>query len=172
MEDNVFFELQEVNGENFNNDCFYPASTYNKFGKCTNHLKEVLEYCRCFISDLDYDNKFKEETDEYDSGIRYVKVHTKDAKYMIMALFVDEVEKTKYIKSINQDMVKIDLYIKDRELNTTYTPSIIYTSDREAYLTPRDMHILGMYRPDDIKNSIILATTEKLFENKNRKRKK
>ena len=171
MENKNYFDLPEINGKNFNPNYYYQASTYNKYGQCTNKLKDVLDYCRCFVSDLEFDTVFENEKYAPDAGIRYVKVHTKDGKYMVMTLSEDQVELTKNIQSMYQDMIKIELYIKDRELNTNYTPSIIYTSDREAYLTPRDIHILGMYKPEDIKAAIILATTEKLFENKTRKRK-
>ena len=88
---------------------------------------------------------------------------------IIIRIHEDEEKEFEFIKSETQNIKHIELLIRDKELRTVYNPSVFFEGD-EIYINPRDMHILSMYKPSFVKSLIISATTDKVIENRSRKR--
>ena len=170
MENNNQNWKPSVNASHLDPSYMYPISIYQTI---SNRLKQTLYSSKSIISGILPDNEYLIESRK-DNGIRYIKVNTDniDVCIIIPISVIDEEKGTyEYIKSFDQSIIKIYLNIFDRDLNSVFTPSIFYTSDGEVYLSPRDAHIIGMYKPEFIKNKIASAISDKVIDNKSRIRK-
>ena len=156
-----------IDKNNLDNSYAYPIYIYD--GEYSKFLIENLYSLRHLVCDIDPDNSFVINKRQ-DDGIRYIKVDTmyNDGSIIICA-HEDEEKEFEFIKSETQNIKHIELLIHDKELRAVYNPSIFFEGD-EIYINPRDMHILSMYKPSFIKSLIISATTDKVIENRSRRR--
>ena len=157
----------EINENQLDPNIAYPLSIYKDVDE---EIKKELYADKAYVVDMPTEDTFTKQP-LYNTGFKYVKVRTNNnERFVIIKISLtnqdgsyDVVKDEKRIKR-----VELNGYTKNNPGNTA--PSIFYTSDGEAYVTPGDIEIIKSLSIDDIKNYILSASTSKAVRGTSRKR--
>ena len=157
----------EINENQLDPNIAYPVSIYKDLD---DEIKKELYADKAYVVDMPTEDRFTKQP-LYNTGIKYVKVKSSNNKgFVIIKIDISN-------QDGSYDVVKDEKRIKRVELNgctknnpQVIAPSIFYTSDGEAYVTPGDIEIIKNLSIDDIKNYILSASTSKAVRGTSRKR--
>jgi hypothetical protein len=159
--------VPEINKNNLDRTYMYPVYIYENINQ---DLINLLYETKYLTSDILPENMYEEDLRKTDNT-KYIKVETMyNDGPIVLHINKDNEDEFNFIKSENQDLKIIELTIHDKELRKIYYPVIAYDKTN-VYINPRDIHILSMYNIDKIKSFIISASTDKVIENRSRRRK-
>lgn len=157
----------EINENQLDPNIAYPLSIYKDVDE---EIKKELYADKAYVVDMPTEDTFTKQP-LYNTGFKYVKVRTNNnERFVIIKISLTN-------QDSSYDVVKDEKRIKRVELNgytknnhQVIAPSIFYTSDGEAYVTPGDIEIIKSLSIDDIKNYILSASTSKAVRGTSRKR--
>ena len=162
--------LESTYFKDFDKQTAYPIDMYKNTGLNFNLLIK-LEESKHLVVDILPDSSYIVNKNS-DDGKRYIKVTDIFSNRNVIIDLSDKDFKTfdEYIDE-DKDLKKVVLHLYDSKDKIVHQPIIFY-SGNEIYIKPIDMYTLSLYAPSVIYSQIISATTNKLFSNQTKIRKK
>ena len=159
--------LPKIDVDNLYQHCAYPISIYVSL---SNRVKRALYESKSYLVDIMPDSEYKIDSGE-ENKIAFIKVNTADSNKCIIVPVLNKIQNEfNYMKNESQDIIKLDLYVINKEINEKAVITVFFDKNNEVYLSQKDMHIISKLQPNDIKDLILQASTEKFTKNKTRNR--